>query len=205
MEILFPRFGIETGEQPLELDAVFGRTAPRILEIGFGNGDSLAEIAKNHPQHDYIGIEIHRPGVGQLLRRIEEMGLNNVRVMCGDAIDILEQQIPDESLDALYLFFPDPWHKKRHHKRRQVQPEWARLVERKLKTGGIVHMATDWQHYAEQMLDVLSGVEGFRNLSASGDYVPKPDYRPETRFERRGRRLGHGVWDLLFEKLPPKG
>ncbi|MCW8841476.1 MAG: tRNA (guanosine(46)-N7)-methyltransferase TrmB [Gammaproteobacteria bacterium] len=204
MEALFPRFGIETGEQLLNLEAVFGRHAPRILEIGFGNGESLAEIAKNHPQNDYIGIEVHRPGVGQLLMRIEEMGLSNVRVMCGDAVDILEQQIPDESLDALYLFFPDPWHKKRHHKRRQVQPAWAQLVHRKLKTGGTLHMATDWQHYAEQMLDVLSNLEGFRNLSTSGDYVPKPDYRPETRFERRGRGLGHGVWDLLFEKLPPK-
>ncbi|MCW9089257.1 MAG: tRNA (guanosine(46)-N7)-methyltransferase TrmB [Gammaproteobacteria bacterium] len=204
MEVLFPRFGIETGEQLLNLEAVFGRHAPRILEIGFGNGESLAEIAKNHPQNDYIGIEVHRPGVGQLLMRIEEMGLSNVRVMCGDAVDILEQQIPDESLDALYLFFPDPWHKKRHHKRRQVQPAWAQLVHRKLKTGGTLHMATDWQHYAEQMLDVLSNLEGFRNLSTSGDYVPKPDYRPETRFERRGRGLGHGVWDLLFEKLPPK-
>lgn len=201
MDELFPRFGIEAGEGVLDLDAIFGRNAPRILEIGFGNGESLAEIAKNHPENDYIGIEVHRPGVGHLLMRIEELGLTNLRVMCADAVEILEQQIPDESLDALYLFFPDPWHKKRHHKRRQVRSEWAQLVRKKLKVGGLLHMATDWENYAEHMLEVLSAAEGFSNTSASGDYVPKPDYRPETKFERRGQRLGHGVWDLVFEKI----
>lgn len=201
MEVLFPRFGIEAGEAPLDLDAVFGRSAPRILEIGFGNGESLAEIAKNHPQNDYIGIEVHRPGVGHLLMRIEEQELTNVRVMCADAVEVLEKQIPDASLNALYLFFPDPWHKKRHHKRRQVQPEWAQLVRRKLKSGGRLHMATDWQHYAEHMLEILDAAEGFKNTSASGNYSPKPDYRPETKFERRGLKLGHGVWDLVFEKI----
>jgi len=200
MDELFPRFGIEAGDTPLDLDAVFGRQAPRILEIGFGNGESLAEIAHNHPQNDYIGIEVHRPGVGHLLMKIEELGLSNVRVMCADAVEILEQQIPDGALDALYLFFPDPWHKKRHHKRRQVRPEWAQLVRRKLKSGGHLHMATDWQNYAEHMLEVLNAAEGFSNTSASGDYVEKPDYRPETKFERRGQRLGHGVWDLVFRK-----
>ena len=180
---------------------MFGRRAPRILEIGFGNGESLAEIAKNHPENDYIGIEVHRPGVGHLLMKIEELGLTNVRVMCADAVEILEKQIPDNSLDALYLFFPDPWHKKRHHKRRQVQPEWAQLVRKKLTIGGRLHMATDWQNYAEYMLGVLTAAEGFSNISTSGDYVPKPDYRPETKFERRGHRLGHGVWDLVFEKI----
>jgi tRNA (guanine-N7-)-methyltransferase len=201
MDELFPRFGIEAGETPLDLDAVFGRQAPRVLEIGFGNGESLAEIARNHPQNDYIGIEVHRPGVGHLLMRIEELGLSNLRVMCADAVEVLEKQIPDASLDALYLFFPDPWHKKRHHKRRQVQPVWAQLVRCKLKRGGRLHMATDWQNYAEQMLEVLSAAEGFRNTSAGGDYVPRPDYRPETKFERRGQRLGHGVWDLVFERI----
>ncbi len=201
MDELFPRFGIEAGEQRLDLDAVFGRSAPRILEIGFGNGESLAEIARNHPENDYIGIEVHRPGVGHLLMKVEEFGLTNLRVMCEDAVQILEKQIPDASLDALYLFFPDPWHKKRHHKRRQVRPEWAQLVRQKLKTGGHLHMATDWQNYAENMLEVLGAAEGFRNTSESGDYVPKPEYRPETKFERRGQRLGHGVWDLVFEKL----
>lgn len=200
MDELFPRFGIEESEQPLDLDTIFQRSAPRILEIGFGNGESLAEIAKNHPQNDYIGIEVHRPGVGHLLLQIEELGLTNVRVICADAVEVLEKQIPDNSLDTLYLFFPDPWHKKRHHKRRQVQPEWAQLVRRKLKLGGQLHLATDWQNYAEHMLEVMSHAEGFANLSNSNDYVVKPEYRPETKFERRGMRLGHGVWDLLFEK-----
>ncbi len=200
MDELFPRFGIDAGDTPLDLDTLFARNAPRILEIGFGNGESLAEIAKNHPQNDYIGIEVHRPGVGHLLIKIEELGLTNVRVICADAVEVLEKQIPDNSLDALYLFFPDPWHKKRHHKRRQVQPEWAQLVRRKLKLGGQIHLATDWQNYAEHMLEVMNAVEGFTNLSVDNNYVEKPDYRPETKFERRGMRLGHGVWDLLFEK-----
>lgn len=201
MDELFPNYGIEAGDTLLDFDTLFGRSAPRILEIGFGNGESLAEIAKNHPEYDYIGIEVHRPGVGHLLHLIEEQGLSNLRVMCEDAVEILEKQIPDNALDALYLFFPDPWHKKRHHKRRQVQPAWAQLVRRKLKIGGRLHMATDWQHYAEYMLEVLSAAEGFRNTSPSDDYVPKPEYRPETKFERRGQRLGHGVWDLVFEKI----
>jgi tRNA (guanine-N7-)-methyltransferase len=201
MEELFPRFGIEAGDALLDLDAIFGRSAPRILEIGFGNGESLAEIAANHPENDYLGIEVHRPGVGHLLQLIEERGLNNLRVMSEDAVEILERQVPDGSLDALYLFFPDPWHKKRHHKRRQVQPAWAQLVRRKLKVGGRLHMATDWENYAEHMLEVLSAAEGFRNTSQSGDYVPKPGYRPQTKFERRGLRLGHGVWDLVFERV----
>ncbi len=201
MDTLFPRFGIGAGQGLLDLDAIFGRRAPRILEIGFGNGESLAEIAKNHPENDYLGIEVHRPGVGHLLQIIEEQGLTNLRVMSEDAVEILEQQIPDASLDALYLFFPDPWHKKRHHKRRQVRPEWAQLVRRKLKLGGRLHMATDWENYAEHMRDVLNDAEGYNNTSESGDYVPKPDYRPETKFERRGLRLGHGVWDLVYEKV----
>lgn len=201
MDELFPQFGIEAGEGLLDLDALFGRSAPRILEIGFGNGESLAEIAKNHPENDYLGIEVHRPGVGHLLMKIEELGLSNLRVMSEDAVEILQQQIPDNALDALYLFFPDPWHKKKHHKRRQVQPAWAQLVRSKLKLGGRLHMATDWENYAEQMRDVLNAAEGFRNTSESGDYVSKPDYRPETKFERRGLRLGHGVWDLVFQKV----
>ncbi len=201
MEELFPRFGIEQGEQQLNLDAIFGRSAPRILEIGFGNGETLAEIARNHPDNDYLGIEVHRPGVGHLLQHIEEQGLTNLRVMSEDAVEIMDKQIPDGSLDALYLFFPDPWHKKKHHKRRQVNPSWAQLVRRKLKPGGRLHMATDWENYAEQMRDVLNAAEGFHNTSPTGDYVSKPDYRPETKFERRGLRLGHGVWDLVFERV----
>ncbi|MDH5785178.1 MAG: tRNA (guanosine(46)-N7)-methyltransferase TrmB [Chromatiales bacterium] len=201
MDELFPRFGIVQDDEMLDLDAIFGRTAPRILEIGFGNGESLAEIARNHPENDYLGIEVHRPGVGHLLQLIEEQGLINLRVMSEDAVEIMQRQLPDGSLDALYLFFPDPWHKKRHHKRRQVNPAWAQLVRSKLRLGGRLHMATDWEHYAEWMRDVLNDAEGFHNLSKTGDYVAKPDYRPETKFERRGLRLGHGVWDLVFEKI----
>ena len=201
MEVLFPRFGIEQSDQQLDLDAIFERSAPRILEIGFGNGETLATIAKNHPQNDYLGIEVHRPGVGHLLQRIEEQELTNLRVMSEDAVEILEQQIPDASLNALYLFFPDPWHKTKHHKRRQVNPSWAQLIRKKLKPGGKLHMATDWKNYAQQMRDVLNAAEGFSNTSTTGDYVAKPEYRPETKFERRGLRLGHGVWDLVFEKV----
>lgn len=200
MDVLYPRFGIEPGDRLLDLDTIFGRSAPRVLEIGFGNGESLANIAQQHPENDYLGIEVHRPGVGHLLMRIEELGLSNLRVMCSDAVEVLQQQIPDNSLMGLYLFFPDPWHKKRHHKRRQVQPEWAQLVRRKLSIGGHLHMATDWQEYAEYMLVVLSAAEGFSNTSATGDYVPRPEYRPLTKFEQRGQRLRHGVWDLIFER-----
>ncbi len=198
LETQWPRFGIEDSDQRLDLDTLFGRSAPRIVEIGFGNGESLLQIAKTHPENNYIGIEVHRPGVGHLLKRIGDEGITNLRVMCADAVEVMERQIPDASLDALYLFFPDPWHKKRHHKRRQVRPEWAQLVRKKLKVGGHLHMATDWQDYAEHMLAVLSSAEGFRNTSQSGDYVPRPDYRPLTKFEQRGQRLGHGVWDLIF-------
>ncbi|MFU8838277.1 MAG: tRNA (guanosine(46)-N7)-methyltransferase TrmB [Thiohalomonadaceae bacterium] len=201
MDELFPRFGIAQADSLLDLDAVFGRAAPRILEIGFGNGESLAQIAQAHPQNDYIGIEVHRPGVGHLLIQIEKLGLQNLRVICADAVEVLARQIPDASLAAVYLFFPDPWHKTRHHKRRQVQPAWAQLLRRKLQIGGQLHMATDWQNYAEHMLAVMSAAEGFRNTSPSGDYLPRPAYRPETKFERRGQGLGHGVWDLIFERI----
>ena len=172
-----------------------------ILEIGFGTGSSLAEMAKNHPQNDYLGIEVHRPGVGNLLLQIEKEGITNIRVMCEDAVEVLEKNIPDQSLDAVYLFFADPWHKKKHHKRRIVQPNFVRLVNCKLKTGGIFHMATDWENYAEHMLEVMNRTEGFENTATSGDYRQRPDYRPLTKFEQRGRRLGHGVWDLIFKKI----
>ncbi len=201
LEQFFPRFGVTDGDAPLDFVALFGRQAPRILEIGFGNGDSLAAIAQAHPENDYLGIEVHRPGVGHLLLRIEEYGLDNVRVICDDAVEVLARRIPQASLDAVYLFFADPWPKKRHHKRRIVQEEFAELVRSRLKLGGVLHMATDWQEYAEHMLAVLTAAVGFRNRSATGDYVPRPDYRPLTKFEQRGQRLGHGVWDLLFERI----
>lgn len=201
LDELFPRFGIPSGDSPFNFDALFGRCAPRILEIGFGNGDSLAAIAHAHPQNDYLGIEVHTPGVGHLLLRIEEFGLTNVRVMCDDAVEVLTHRIPAESLDAVYLFFADPWPKKRHHKRRIVQEEFVQLLRSRLKIGGIFHMATDWQNYAEHMLEVMRATEGFHNTAEDGDYVPRPDYRPLTKFEQRGQRLGHGVWDLIFERV----
>lgn len=198
LDELFPHFGIEASDAPLDFTALYHREAPVILEIGFGNGDTLATIARNNPENNYLGIEVHRPGVGHLLMRIEEYGLTNVRVMCADAVEVLQKQIPDGALQAVYLFFPDPWHKKRHHKRRQVQPEWAQLIRRKLKIGGYLHMATDWQEYAEHMLATLENAEGFNNPSNQSGFSTRPAYRPVTKFEQRGTRLGHGVWDLIF-------
>lgn len=179
---------------------IFGRTAPVILEIGFGNGESLAAIAAANPQNDYIGIEVHRPGVGHLLLLLEQRGLTNVRIFCHDAVEILEHWLPDASLSGVHLFFPDPWPKKRHHKRRIVQPAFLESVTAKLIEGGYFHCATDWQNYAEHMLTVLSSAPGLCNRAADGGYSERPAYRPLTKFEQRGLRLGHGVWDLIFLK-----
>ena len=198
---LFPRYGITLQQGIIDFDALFGRRGARILEIGFGNGASLAEMATEHPENDYLGIEVHRPGVGNLLLQIEKQSLNNIRVSNDDAIEVLEQQIPDESLDDVYLFFPDPWHKKKHHKRRIVQPAFVNLIQRKLKPGGIFHMATDWENYAEHMMEVMSAAAGFENIAGEGQYTARPAYRPLTKFEQRGHRLGHGVWDLVFRKM----
>lgn len=180
---------------------VFGRNAPLIVEIGFGNGDSLAHIAASHPHIDYIGIEVHRPGVGHLMLLLEQQGISNVRIYHHDAIDILEQKIADHSLAGIHLFFPDPWHKTKHHKRRIVRPSFVKLISRKLESSGYFHAATDWQHYAKWMLPILAAEPGLQNTSASGDYCPRPDYRPTTKFEKRGLRLGHGVWDIIFKKI----
>jgi tRNA (guanine-N7-)-methyltransferase len=193
------QYGLEP-ELDYDFSQVFGRQAPLIVEIGFGNGDSLAKMAAANPDHDYIGIEVHKPGVGHLLILLHEQGLTNVRVYCHDAIEILEQKIPDHSLAGLHLFFPDPWHKKKHHKRRIVRPSFVDLLNKKLQVGGYFHAATDWQHYAESMLEVLSASEGLINISLTQDYCERPDYRPLTKFEQRGLRLGHGVWDLIFSK-----
>lgn len=179
---------------------VFGRNAPLIVEIGFGNGDSLAKMAAANPDNDYIGIEVHRPGVGHLMLLLDQQGLNNVRIYCHDAIEIIEQKIADNSLAGVHLFFPDPWPKKKHHKRRIVRPGFVELLARKLKVGGYFHAATDWQNYAEAMLEVLSAGAGLSNASSTNDYCERPEYRPLTKFEQRGMRLGHGVWDLIFRK-----
>ena len=200
LQDLWPRYGL-AADEPLDLTAIFGRSAPRTLVIGFGNGDALATMAEQQTDTDFIGIEVHRPGVGRLLQQLDEHELTNVRVMREDAVPILNTCFPDNSLDRLLLFFPDPWHKKRHHKRRIVQPGFIELLARKIKLGGILHMATDWEDYAEYMLEVVGRSAAFCNCAGSGNYSPRPDYRPVTKFEQRGRRLGHGVWDLLFERI----
>lgn len=196
---LLPRYGVPAGETLLDLQALFGRRAPVHVEIGFGNGEALATLAGAHPENDYIGIEVHRPGVGALLQRLEADGIGNVRVISVDALQVLEQRIPDASLAAVCIFFPDPWPKKRHHKRRLVQPEFVALLRRKLNIGATLHMATDWEDYAQHMMQVLSQAEGFENCAGVGRYALAGE-RPPTKFERRGQRLGHGVWDLLFER-----
>jgi len=193
--------GIEPGDAMLDLDAEFGRSASRILEIGFGMGESLAAMALAHPENDYLGIEVYRPGVGSLLRQVGENQSTNVRVISEDAVVVLAKMIPDGSLDRLQLFFPDPWHKKRHHKRRIVQPDFVALIYQKLKPGGVFHMATDWEAYAQHMMAVMSDAAGYENCVAIGEYAPRPELRPLTKFEQRGHRLGHGVWDLLFERV----
>jgi tRNA (guanine-N7-)-methyltransferase len=195
---LWPRYGIPEGQAPLDWPSVFGRRAPVILEIGFGNGEALVAAAAAHPENNYLGIEVHRPGVGSLLRRIEAGTLSNVRVLLGDASEILAQRIPDASLAAVHLFFPDPWPKKRHHKRRLVQPEFAALVARKLEAGGYFHLATDWPAYAEHMAAVLSRTEGLVDASGEGRFQELVAGRLSTRFEQRGRRLGHEVRDLVY-------
>ena len=193
--------GLELEDQLLDLTELFGRDAPTIVEIGFGMGKSLAEIAEAHPENNYIGIEVHRPGVGALLKLVQEKGLTNVRVFNDDAIEVLNKQIPLGSLDGVYLFFPDPWHKTKHKKRRILQAEFADKIAQHLKIGGHFHMATDWEDYAQQMLSVMSQAKDYRNTAGDGHYTPRPDYRPLTKFEQRGHRLGHGVWDLIFERI----
>lgn len=187
-------------DQDYDLDAVFGRCAPLIVEIGFGNGSSLADTAAANPQFDYIGIEVHRPGVGHLMMLLDERQINNVRIFNHDAIEILEQKIADASLAGVHLFFPDPWHKRRHHKRRIVRPSFLVLLKQKLAQGGYFHAATDWEDYAHEMLALMTADTELENASPSGDYCPRPDYRPLTKFENRGLKLGHGVWDLIFHK-----
>ncbi len=187
-------------EQALDLTAAFGRQAPLIIEIGFGNGASLAEMAAANPELNYLGIEVHRPGVGHLMMLLDERGISNVRIFHHDAIEILEQKIADHSVDGVHLFFPDPWQKRRHHKRRIVRPSFLELLNKKLKIGGYFHAATDWEHYAKDMLKTISADTGLQNASPTGDFCPRPDYRPLTKFENRGLGLGHGVWDLIFRK-----
>jgi len=199
IERLWPSIGLSLDNGRLDLTTVFGREAPVTLEIGFGMGHSLVEMAANAPERNFIGIEVHEPGVGACLMAAGEAKVENLRVFHEDAVEVLKQSIPDGSLNCVQIFFPDPWHKKRHHKRRIVQPEFVQLLIQKIEKGGIIHLATDWGNYAEHMLEVLNGTPQLSNRSSSGDYVPRPESRPKTKFERRGEGKGHGVWDLQFQ------
>jgi len=197
IETNMPRFGVAYKPELLALDALFGRAgSSKILEIGFGMGDSTAAIAAANPDIDYLGIEVHGPGVGNLLRLIEASQLTNLRLIQHDAVEVLNNMIADGALDGVHIFFPDPWHKKRHNKRRLIQPAFISMLCSKLKAGAYIHVATDWQEYAEWVLEVLSAEPLLENTAK--DYAPRPDYRPLTKFEKRGLNLGHGVWDLIF-------
>lgn len=200
LEQLWPRYGLERRDGMIDPATLFGNPRPLVFEIGYGMGQSLADMAAAAPDTGFIGVEVHRPGVGALLMAIEQQQLGNLRTYCDDAVDVLTHCIPDGSLARVQLYFPDPWHKKKHHKRRIVQPAFVELVRRKLQAGGVFHLATDWENYAGHMMDVMSAADGWRNPSGDGQFAPRPAWRPETKFERRGARLGHGVWDLLFEK-----
>lgn len=201
LEDVYPRLGVtlQAGER-LDLDALFGRKARRVVEIGFGMGASLLEQARQNPDTDFLGIEVHAPGVGKLLDELDKAGLTNVRVCREDAIRVLDEGLEAESIDTVQLFFPDPWPKKKHHKRRIVQLPFAEKIRRILTVGGTFHMATDWEPYAEYMVEVMRDAPGFVNTAEEGDYVPRPDFRPQTKFETRGERLGHGVWDLIYRR-----
>jgi len=196
----WPKFGLSLFKGPIDLEHVFGRKAPLVLEIGFGMGDSLLEMARNEPDKNFIGIEVHPPGVGRLINVAGQENLTNLRVYMADAMDVLEDCIPDGCIDRLQLYFPDPWHKKKHNKRRILQSAFVQQVRPKIAAGGIFHMATDWQAYAEHMLEVMKNATGFVTEFTEDGYAPRPHYRPITKFEKRGERLGHGVWDLLFKK-----
>jgi tRNA (guanine-N7-)-methyltransferase len=201
LDSLWPRYGIAFEPAPLDFAATFGREAPVTLEIGFGNGENLAAQAAIHPQRNYLGVEVHRPGVGRLLLGLEERQLPHVRIICHDAVEVLTHQVAAQTLDEVLILFPDPWPKKRHHKRRLVQAPFVELVADRLCAGGVLRFATDWQPYADAVLEVLNANPHLHNLAPDGKFVPRPTERNPTRFEKRGERLGHDVWDLAFERL----
>ena len=197
-EELLPRFGLEFRREPLDFAQAFGRAGRVVAEVGFGMGETTARIAEENPAIDYLAMEVHSPGVGSLLRQIEERGLRNVRIVAHDAVEVLREMVPERSLDGMHVFFPDPWPKKRHHKRRLLQPEFAALAASRLKSGAHFHVATDWEEYAQHVLQVLSATPGLANTAEA--FAPRPATRPETKFERRGLNLGHGVWDIVFTR-----
>jgi tRNA (guanine-N7-)-methyltransferase len=198
-EALGPRFLLPYAAAPLDAPAAFGRTAPLILEIGFGMGEATAHIAGVRPQDNFLCCEVHEPGVGALLKRIGEKGLTNIRILAHDAVEVIDHMLPEAALDGVHIFFPDPWHKKKHNKRRLIQPPLVAKLAARIRPGGYIHCATDWQPYAEQMLQVLKAEPLLANTAEA--YAPKPDYRPLTKFENRGLKLGHGVWDLVFRRI----
>ena len=195
---MMPKIGIVYAPAPLDLAAVYGRNAPKILEIGTGMGETTAKIADAHRENDYLGVEVHVPGIGALCKQIAERNLDNLRICPHDAVEVVRDMLPEASLAGVHVFFPDPWHKARHNKRRLIQPPFVALLASRLQPGGYFHCATDWEEYAHQMLEVLSGEPTLVN-TADG-FAPRPDYRPLTKFENRGLRLGHGVWDVIFKK-----
>ncbi|KKD60334.1 tRNA (guanine-N7)-methyltransferase [Grimontia sp. AD028] len=201
MNDCWPTMGIDFEEKQLNWTEVFGNDNPVVLEIGFGMGASLVEMAKNAPEKNFIGIEVHSPGVGACLMAARDAGITNLRVMCHDAVEVFEHMLPVASLETVQLFFPDPWHKARHHKRRIVQPAFVQMLRDKLKIGGIFHMATDWENYAEHMVEVMDVAPGYKNTAVDGPYIPRPEERPLTKFEARGHRLGHGVWDMKYARV----
>jgi tRNA (guanine-N7-)-methyltransferase len=198
LDTLMPRYGIPYAAQPLDLELAFGHSAPKILEIGFGMGEPTAQIALAHPQNDYLALEVHPPGVGSLLKQIDAQDIQNIRIIQHDAVEVLRDMVNDATLDGVHIFFPDPWHKARHNKRRLIQAPFIAKLVQKIKPGGYIHVATDWQDYAEQVLAVLSAEPLLQNTAT--DYAEKPAYRPLTKFENRGLKLGHGVWDLVFRR-----
>jgi len=200
LDSLMPRYGVDPGDAVLDWARVFGRSAPVVLDIGFGDGAALAEIAANHPERSFLGVEVYRSGVGRLLRQLEHEGIDNVRVACMDAVQLLRRNVPPASVSGVNLFFPDPWPKKRHHKRRMVQPEWLTLVSSRLVPGGYLHLATDWEDYTEHMMTVVSASPDFDNPAGTGRFAGDRGERPQTKFERRGLSKGHGVWDLIVRR-----
>ncbi len=197
---LLPIYGVEPQQEYIDLNSVFGRNNPKIIEIGFGMGNATWQIAQSNPNNDYLGIEVHAPGVGSLLAKIEEQQIPNLRIIRHDAVDILKKMIPNNSIDGFQSYFPDPWPMKKHHKRRLIQADFIALLCSKLKTGAYIHLATDWQEYALWMLSVLQQQTQLKNTSQTMDFVPRPEFRPLTKFEQRGLNLGHGVWDIIFTK-----
>jgi tRNA (guanine-N7-)-methyltransferase len=198
VETLLPRYGVPFAAAPLDLARVFGREAPRVLEIGFGMGDTTAAIAQARPDVDFLGIEVHLPGVGSLLKQVEELGLTNVRVVRHDAVEVVAAMLAPGALGGIHVFFPDPWPKKRHHKRRLLKPEFVHALALRLAPGGYLHVATDWEDYAHEILAALAAEPLLENTAPG--FAPRPDYRPHTRFEARGLKLGHGVWDVIFRR-----